>query len=264
MAIEVLAVENHNNQRITGVGTPTSGTDAANKDYVDAIARGLDWKASVRVASTGTLNLASPGSAIDGVTMATNDRFLAKDQSTGSQNGIYVWNGAASAATRAVDADSDAEVTAGMATTVTEGTVNADRVYVLTTNDPIVVGTTALAFTQVGGGGGTYVAGNGLTETPAGTFNVGAGTGITVNANDITIDVAVVTRKLAFNVGDGSATAISLTHSWGTRDVSVQVYRATSPWDVVYPEVTRPDVNTVTLTFAAAPTASQYRAVLQG
>ncbi len=254
-----------NAQRALNMGSPSSGTDGANKDYVDATARGLDWKASVRAASTGNITLTGPGTTIDGVTMAANDRFLAKDQTTGSQNGIYVWNGSAVAATRAVDADSNAEVTSGMATTVTEGTANGDKVFILTTNDPITLGTTALAFSQLGGGGGTYVAGNGLTESPAGTFNVGGGTGITVTADAIAIDTSVVPRKVAANVGDGAATAINVVHNLGNRDVGVEVYRNSTPWDTILCDVDRSvDVNTVRLSFATAPATGAFRVVITG
>jgi len=252
------------NQQITNVGTPGTGTAAANRDYVDAVARGLDWKASARTASTGNIVLAGPGTVIDGVTMAANDRFLAKDQTTGAENGIYVWNGAAVAATRAIDADSNAEVTSGMAVTVTEGTVNNDRVYVLTTNDPITLGTTALAFTQLGGGGGAYVAGNGLTESPAGTFNVGAGSGITVTADAIAIDTAVVARKFAASIGDGTATAITVTHNFGTFDVGVDVFLNSGARADEIAEVDRPSVNTIRVSFATAPATGAYRVVVFG
>lgn len=252
------------NQRIVNLGTPTGDADAANKSYVDAVARGLDWKASVRAASTGNLTLTGPGTAIDGVTMAVNDRFLAKDQTTAAENGIYVWNGAAVAATRAIDADSSAEVTSGMAVTVTEGTVNDNRVYMLTTNDPITLGTTALAFSQLGGSSAVYVAGNGLTESPAGTFNVGAGTGISVTADAVAVDTAVVARKFAANVGDGTATAITVTHNFGTRDVTVQVYATAGSFDQQLADITLPTINTATITFATAPAAGAFRVVATG
>lgn len=252
------------NQRILNLGTPSSDADAANKSYVDAVARGLDWKASVRAASTGNITLSGPGTTIDGVTMAVNDRFLAKDQTAGADNGIYVWGGGAVAATRAVDADSDAEVTSGLATTVTEGTVNDNRVFILTTNDPITLGTTALVFSQLGGGGAAYVAGNGLTETPAGTFNVGSGTGIVVTADAVAVDPAVVPRKFATNVGDGAATTITITHNFATRDVSVDVYLNSGGFTDEIVDVSRPSVNTVTLTFATAPAAGSYRAFVIG
>lgn len=114
-----------------------------------------DFKDSVRVASTAALTLASPGSTIDGVTMATGDRVLVKDQGTASENGIYVWNGAASAMTRAFDADDDTELTAGSHVTVEEGTANADTSWIVDTDGPIQIGTDAISFTEISGSGGT-------------------------------------------------------------------------------------------------------------
>jgi hypothetical protein len=133
---------------------------------------------------------------------------------------------------------------------------------VLTTNDPIVLNTTALVFAQVGGGGTAYIGGNGLVLTGS-TFDVGAGTGITVNANDVAIDTAVVPRKLAANIGNGAATAINVVHNFGTRDVIVEVYRNSAPYDTVRADVDRSvDVNTVTVTFATAPATNAYRVVV--
>ena len=114
---------NANSQKIIGLATPTAGTDAANKAYVDAAAQGLDVKPSCRAASTGvSITISAPGAGvIDGITMAAGDRVLLKDQSTASQNGIWVWNGAAVPMTRPTDADTSAEVTAGMFTFIEEG-----------------------------------------------------------------------------------------------------------------------------------------------
>lgn len=251
-------------QLITNLGTPSAGTDAANKSYVDNVARGLDWKQSVRAASVGNVTVSSAPSSLDGVSLSANDRVLLKDQTDASENGIYTFASAAAPLVRAVDADSTGEVTSGMAMTVTEGTVNDDRVYMLTTTDPIVLGVDDLDFSVLGGGGTAYTAGNGLTESPTGTFNVGAGTGIVVNANDVAIDPNVVMKRYAVNIGDGSTTAITITHSLGTKDVQVEVYTNATPWDSVICDVTRPSTSTVTLTFATAPATNAYRAVVVG
>ena len=77
--------------KITGLGEPTSAQDAATKNYVDTTVQGIDWKASVKAATTANVTLASDlenGDVLDGVTLATGDRVLVKDQSTGSENGI--------------------------------------------------------------------------------------------------------------------------------------------------------------------------------
>jgi hypothetical protein len=152
--------------KITGLGTPTDGTDAATKNYVDSAAQGIDWKASVRAATTANVTLASDlenGDVLDGVTLATGNRILVKNQSTGSENGIYVVK-ASGAPDRSTDADLAAELTSNFAVFVEEGTLNADQGYVLTNDGAITIGTTALAFTQFTGLG-QIVAGTGLDKT---------------------------------------------------------------------------------------------------
>lgn len=126
---------------------PSDDDDLTNKAYVDSVATGLDVKESVRVASQIDIDISAPGAAIDSINLSNGDRVLLKAQDPASENGIYVFNGAAVPMTRAEDANSDAEVNAGMFTFVEEGT-NADQGWVLTTNNPIVLGTTALSFSQ--------------------------------------------------------------------------------------------------------------------
>lgn len=130
-------------------GDPVNVLGAATKQYVDAITANGAWKKPVRVASTANVTIASPGSAIDGVTLSANDRVLLKDQSTAADNGIYLFNGAASAMTRAGDCNSSALCEPGFTVHVNEGTVNADRKFTLTTNATITLGATSLTFTQV-------------------------------------------------------------------------------------------------------------------
>lgn len=144
-----------NSQKIVNLLTPTGANDAANKAYVDSVAQGLTVKDAVVAATTGNGTLASAfanGQTVDGVTLATGDRILLKDQTAASENGIYTVN-ASGAPTRAVDFDADADVAKGAFVFVREGTVNADNGFVLTTDADITVGTTALAFTQFSGAG---------------------------------------------------------------------------------------------------------------
>ena len=196
--------------------TPANANDAASKSYVDSTASGLDVKNSVRAATTGNGTLASAyanGQTIDGVSLATGDRILLKDQTDASENGIYTVN-ASGAPTRATDFDSDAEVTSGAFAFVEEGTVNADNGFVLSTNGSITVGTTNLAFTQFSGGG-AITAGSGMTKS-GNTINVIGGDGITANADDIAIDIAA-SSALNF-VGGALDVTIDLSDS--TNDVT--------------------------------------------
>ena len=176
-----------NSQKITNLATPTLDTDAANKAYVDATKQGLDVKDSVRVATTAAITL-SGLQTIDDVVVGGNQRVLVKNQSTASQNGIYV--SSAGAWSRATDADTSADVTAGMFTFVAQGTVNADTGWVLTTNDNIVLDLTSLAFTQFSGAG-QIDAGTGLSKT-GNTLNVGTASAARIVVNADNIDLATI------------------------------------------------------------------------
>jgi hypothetical protein len=148
------------------VSTPSADLDAANKAYVDAARTGLDVKASVRAGTTAALTLSSDlenGDTLDGVTLATGDRVLVKNQGTGAENGIYIV-AASGSPSRATDADSNSEITPGMFTFVEEGTTNADSGWVMTNDGEITVGTTALTFALFSVAG-TIFAGDGLSKS---------------------------------------------------------------------------------------------------
>jgi hypothetical protein len=302
--------------KLTGLGTPSADTDAANKGYVDAVAQGLDVKASVRLATTGALSAftftstaggtltgnANGALQIDGVTPSVADRILVKDETSGNApyNGIYVVTTVGDGSTpyvltRSTDANTSAEVTDGMFTFVEQGTTLASTSWVLTTNNPITLNTTALTFSQFSGAG-TYTASNGVLLTGTNfTFAprtgyglqtgssgaevklattsglnlssdlaVGAGLGISVLTNTVAIDTTVVVRKYGADVGDGSATSYTITHNLGTRDVQVTVYDNSSPYAEVICDVNHATTNTITLLFSVAPTSNQYRVVVQG
>jgi hypothetical protein len=146
----------------------TDGTLAANSDavlatqkavktYVDSLVQGLSWKKAVRAATTANGALATSyenGDTIDGVTLATGDRILIKNQSTASENGIYVV-AASGAPSRATDADTGAEMV-NATVYVSEGSTLADTQWTCTTNAAITLGSTNLAFAQLSSGtGGT-------------------------------------------------------------------------------------------------------------
>lgn len=207
MAVPTASVS-MNSQKITNLLDPTNPQDAATKAYVDAARAGLDVKQSVRaatVANIATLAGGAPNTA-DGVTLALNDRVLVRAQTTTSQNGIYtvttLGTGSNGTWTRATDADSAAEVHAGMFTFVSEGTTLGDTGWVLTTNDPITLGTTGLDFAQFSGGGvpGNYIGQS--TITTLGTITTG-----TWNATAITVPYGGtgVTTLTGLVKGNGTA-----------------------------------------------------------
>jgi hypothetical protein len=216
------------------VAEPLGSTDVVTKGYLDGVTAGLDIKESVRGASTanGTLSSAyANGQTMDGLTLATNDRILIKNQTTGSENGIYTVN-ASGAPTRAADANATTgELDGGSFFFVEAGTANADSGWVVTNDGTVTIGTTALTFTQFSGAG-QITAGTGMSKS-SNTLNVGAGTGITVNADTVEINTAwtgqaAITTLGTIGTGTWQGTAVAdtyvandLTISGGTVNNSV-------------------------------------------
>ena len=141
--------------QITGLGEPSASDDAATKLYVDNLVNGQKWKDPVRVATTvgGVLATAfDNGKTVDGIVLATDDRMAIKNQSTASENGLYIVN-ASGAPTRTADLPSGISA-ASIAFRVQEGASNGDKSFTCTTDlGADTVGTHALSFAETGGSG---------------------------------------------------------------------------------------------------------------
>ena len=179
-----------NGQTITGLGAPVNATDAATKSFVESTAQGLDVKDSVVAATTANITISTAlnnGDTLDGVTLSTNDRVLVKNQSTASENGIYIV-GASPARSSDLAAGADA---AGMFTFVEQGTVNGDNGFVCTSNKgSAIVGTNDLAYAQFSGAG-NISAGDGLDKS-GNTLSVDlkANGGLVIESTEIAVDLA--------------------------------------------------------------------------
>ena len=210
------------NKRITSVAEPTQSSDAATKNYVDAVKTGLDVKDSVIVTTTANLagtysngtsgvgaTLTNSGTqaaiTIDSRVLVVGERVLVKDQTTGLQNGFYKVTTVGTASvnwvlTRTVDADEDSEITPGAFTFVEEGTVGANNGYVCTNVGAITVGTTAITFVQFSGAG-SVIAGDGLTKT-GNTLNVvGTAGRISIAADAVDISSSYVGQATITTLG---------------------------------------------------------------
>ena len=197
-------------KRVGNAGTPTQASDLTTKAYVDSLSNGLDVKASVRAATTANITLSNT-QTIDGVALSVGDRVLVKNQTTGTQNGIYVV--ASGAWSRAADFDNspDVEVSPGTFFFVEEGTSQADNGYVVSNDGAVTIGTTEITFVQFSGAG-QITAGDGLTKT-----------GNTINAVGTTdrISVAIDSIDIAATyVGQTSITTLG-TIATGTWNAGV-------------------------------------------
>ena len=211
----------------TIITAPTSGTDIVNKTYADTIASGINFHQAVRLATTAALaaNTYNNGASgvgatltgnvngalsVDGVAAVIGNRILVKDEVTQANNGVYTVTQVGSGAavyilTRATDFDSAGsgvdQIDAGDFFLVTAGTTLANTSFVQQTPLPIVVGTTAIVFTQFGAPI-TYSAGTGLTL--GGTVFSITNTGLTAS----TYGSASAVPVIAFNA-QGQATSVT-------------------------------------------------------
>ena len=179
------------------------------KAYVDTVASGLDVKDSCKAATTGNITIATAlnnGDTLDGVTLENNDRVLVKDQSTASENGIYIVS-ASPARASDLAAGSDA---AGTFTFVEQGTVNGDNGFVCTSNTgSAITGTNNLAYSQFSGAG-QITAGDGL-EKSGNTLSIDAksNSGIVIDSTELSLNLGASSITGTLAVGDGGTGATS-------------------------------------------------------
>jgi hypothetical protein len=247
--------------KVIGLPSPTAAGDAVPKSYVDSLVEGLAWKDSCRVSTQSTINLASPGATIDGITMVSQDRVLVRSQTAASENGIYVWNGAAVAMTRSLDASTFPELEQAVVT-VEEG-ASAGAVY---RQDQIngTLGSSNINWVSFG------TSAPAASETTAGIAELATQTEVNTGTDDLRIVTPLKLanwsgriKKFAVNIGDGSATSYTVTHNLGSLDVQVAIFQNSNGEEVIT-DVTHATTNTLTIVFATAPASNAYRVVVVG
>lgn len=205
LGLGTIATQNANNVAltggtITGLGDPSSTSDAATKNYVDTLVAGLRTRVIARVASTANVNISTGlenGDTLDGVTLVTGNRVLLKDQSTASQNGLYIVV-ASGAASRDPEFDIISEI-AGQLILVSEGTTHADDIFLCTTDTSATLGSSSISYTQVFPSSGGTVTSVAVADSGSSEFTV---TGSPITSSG-TISLAV-NSIAATKIGTGT------------------------------------------------------------
>ena len=172
---------------ITGLSTPSNNSDAVNKSYVDDAVAGLRTRIIAEAGTTANIDLTADlqnGDTLDGVTLATGDRVLVKDQTDATANGLYIVV-ASGTASRDPEHDTIAELSGGMIV-INQGTTNDNKIFLCTTDSDGTLGSTNISYTQVTPSNTGTVTSIGLTQSGS-EFTI-SGTPVT-SAGNITIDV---------------------------------------------------------------------------
>lgn len=227
-------------------------------EQLQALLEGLAFKDNAKVATQANLNLASPGAAIDGVTMVANDRVLVKVNTAQPENGIYLWTGAASAMVRAADASTFDELESAIVS-VDEGT-DAGKSFRQTQVNG-VIGTNNVVWSSFGTGASQ------ATETLSGIAEIGTQAEIDGGTDDLRFVTALklknsiwAARGFSVLFGDGSATQYDISH---TLNGNVQVqFVEVSTGDYVDVRARATDANTTRVNMTPAPSLNGFRAII--
>lgn len=247
-------------RRITNLAAGAANGEPVVFEQLAAAIEGVAWKDNVRVASIANVTVSAPGAAIDGITLAASDRVLLKDQTVATENGIYIFNGAATPATRALDANAFDELESAVVT-VDEGT-NAGSTWRQTQVNG-VIGTNNVVWASFG------TSAPAASETTAGIAEIATQAETDTGTDDLRIVTPLkaktaswMLRRFAVTIGDGAATSIAVTHNLNSTDVVVQVYETGGSKREVIVEKQVTSANAVTLVFDAAPALNSLRAVV--
>jgi hypothetical protein len=239
---------------------PTAAQDVATKHYVDAVSQGLIYKQAAVAASDttiGNVSLAAPGANLDGFALSAGQRILLTAQTDATQDGLWIWNGAATPLTRPTDFATGAIEHPGTAVFVENGTDNSKATFVMNTANDVTVGTTAQSWTK-GSGASTLTFTAPLTQS-GNTVSLNNGNPLPIASGGTGAATAAAARaalgtsgKFATSVGDGATTVFNVTHNLGTTDVHVQVIDlATGAYEIA--QWATNGANGVTVTFGSAP-----------
>ena len=196
---------------VTGLGSPSNSSDAATKNYVDEAVAGLRTRIIAEVATTANVNLSNG--------LEAGDRVLVKDQSTATENGLYlaVSSGAAS---RDPEHDTIAELSGGLVV-VNQGSTNDNKIFLCTTDSTGSVGSTNITYTQVTPSNTGTVTSIGIADSGAGEFTVGSSP--VTSSGNITLAINSIADSKLGTISTANKVSVSALNIDGATDIGADL-----------------------------------------